>query len=166
MVYTQSQTLPSILFGVLIGMFLYNFKRFTTKEHFQYPRSNSNKKIIDELYNDLFTLFRPGKFTGYLKPLNDTNLLKRLVMVEDSESYTINKQVIHLCTKDPTSGKHYDKNTLMFVVLHELAHVICEEVGHTDAFSMTNQALLDYAIKEGYYDSSKPFVKKYCALRD
>jgi Zn-dependent peptidase ImmA (M78 family) len=152
-------------------MFLYNFtslKTFTTKEHFQHRRFDRNKKIIDELYNDLLTLFHPErigvKFMGYLKPLNDTNVLKKLVMVEDNESYTINKQVIHLCTKDPGSGKHYDKNTLMFVVLHELAHVICEEVGHTDAFSMTNQALLDYAIKRGYYDPTKPFVKNYCSL--
>jgi Zn-dependent peptidase ImmA (M78 family) len=85
-------------------------------------------------------------------------------MVEDNQSYTINKKIIHLCTKDPRNGKTYDKNTLMFVVLHELAHVLCPDVGHTDTFSRINNALLQHAVKYGFYDPSKPFVENYCKI--
>ncbi|AHL67587.1 metallopeptidase [Chloriridovirus anopheles1] len=125
------------------------------------------KNIIDDIYRDLVKLFyilKPGQFLGPLEPLNNTEVLKNLVMVEDNESFTINKKVIHLCTKDPGSGKYYDKNTLMFVVLHELAHVLCNDVGHTDNFSKINQALLDHAIKHKFYDPTKPFIKNYCSV--
>lgn len=123
--------------------------------------------ILNDIYDDIIHMFyfrKPGNFIGPLEPLNNLNILKNLVMVEDKESYTINKKVIHLCTKDPRNGKYYDKNTLMFVVLHELAHVICKDVGHTNNFSIINQALIDHAIKHGFYDPSKPFIKNYCSL--
>jgi hypothetical protein len=129
-------------------------------------RSQSgSRSITQELYSDLTRLFRTNyRFTGYLEPLNNVNVLKDLVMVEDSESYTINKRVIHLCTRDPRNGKRYDKNTLMFVVLHELAHVLCPEIGHTNNFLNINTALLQYAASHGFYDPTKPFIKNYCQL--
>ena len=127
----------------------------------------SKTSILKDICKDLTYLFyirKPGKFVGPLEALNNPNTLKNLLMVEDKESCTINKKTIHLCTKDPQNGRTYDKNTLMFVVLHELAHVLCEDVGHTERFSTINTALLNYAIENGLYDPSKPFVKNYCAL--
>jgi hypothetical protein len=129
---------------------------------------NHDKSIVRDIYGDLIHMFyfkKPGKFLGPLEPLNNINVLKNLVMVEDNESYTINKKIIHLCTREPTTGSYYDKNTLMFVVLHELAHVLCNDVGHTENFSIINQALIDHAIKHGFYDPSKPFVKNYCGIK-
>ena len=134
--------------------------------HGTYPPKQS-KSILQEIYSDLLHLFhdkKPGYFIGPLEPLNNIKVLQNLVMVEDTESYTINKKVIHLCTKDPQNGKGYDKNTLMFVVLHELAHVLCPDIGHTETFSSINYALLDHAVRNGFYDPSKPFIKKYCTL--
>ena len=131
----------------------------------QKPRKRS---ILEDIYDDLIHLFyyrKPGKFIGLLEPLNNLDILKNLVMVEDNESYTINKKVIHLCTKNPQNGKYYDKNTLMFVVLHELAHVLCSDVGHTENFTNINYALLNHAIKHGLYDPTKPFVKNYCNMK-
>jgi len=126
---------------------------------------HASRSITHELYSDLLQLFHTNyRFTGYLEPLNNINILKELVMVEDSESYTINKRVIHLCTRDPRNGKMYDKNTLMFVVLHELAHVLCSEIGHTTNFLNINTALIQYAVSRGFYDPTKPFIKNYCQI--
>jgi hypothetical protein len=149
---------------VLLGIFILKLKDELK------GRSNLIKKrsILADIYDDLAHMFyfrKPGKFIGPLEPLNNLDILNNLIMVEDNESYTINKKVIHLCTKDPRNGRYYDKNTLMFVVLHELAHVLCSDVGHTDSFSVINQALLDHAVKCGFYDPSKPFVKNYCSLK-
>lgn len=139
-----------------------------SKEHFMIEDYKRKPRVLlDEIYNDLVHLFyilKPGQFIGPLEPLNNSKILKNLVMIEDNESFTINKKVIHLCTKDPGTGQYYDKNTLMFVVLHELAHVLCNDVGHTDNFSIINQALLNHAIKHKFYDPSKPFVKNYCTI--
>lgn len=82
----------------------------------------------------------------------------------DVESFTINKKTIHLCTRNPKNGRSYDMNTLMFVVLHELAHVLCKDIGHTPSFELINWSLLSYAVDRKFYDPSKPFVKDYCTL--
>lgn len=128
--------------------------------------SVSRKRVIDDLYKDLVSMLqsKKGQFIGLLRPLNNPYILNNLTIVEDNESYTINKRVIHLCTKSPRNGEYYDKNTLMFVVLHELSHVICDDIGHTDKFLQINHAILNFAIKNGYYDPSKPFVENYCSL--
>jgi hypothetical protein len=153
-----------VICGVLLGIFILKLKDELKGQ------SNLIKKrsILADIYDDLVHMFyfrKPGKFIGPLEPLNNLGILNNLIMVEDNESYTINKKVIHLCIKDPRNGRYYDKNTLMFVVLHELAHVLCSDVGHTDSFSVINQALLDHAVKCGFYDPSKPFVKNYCSLK-
>jgi hypothetical protein len=151
-----------IICGILLGVFILH----TFKDDSDSGDSN-HKPIIEEIYRDLESLFIPKpfeKFTGPLEPLNNLNVLKNLKLVEDNESFTINKKIIHLCTKEPKSGKYYDKNTLMFVTIHELAHVICNDIGHTDNFSIINQALLNHAIKYKLYDPTKPFVENYCTI--
>lgn len=156
-----------IVCGVLLGILMLKLNDELNKGYSTPKPNKYSKSILEEIYKDLVVLFhhyKPGKFLGPLAPLNNINILKNLVMVEDNESYTINKKIIHLCTKEPRSGKYYDKNTLMFVVLHELAHVICDDIGHTDNFSIINNALLNHAIKCGFYDPSKPFVENYCTL--
>lgn len=152
-----------VICGVLLSIFILKIKDNLNG----YKDSLKEKSVLSNIYNDLvhmFYFYKPGKFIGPLKPLNDLNVLKNLIMVEDKESFTINKKVIHLCTKDPRNGKYYDKNTLMFVVLHELAHVLCDDIGHTENFSIINYALLDHAIKYGFYDPTKPFLNNYCKL--
>ena len=159
-----------VICGVLLGIFILKLRDEFNNAYYvssEPNRTRKKKSILENIYGDLVQMFyflNPGKFVGPLEPLNNLDILNNLVMVEDKESYTINKKVIHLCTKDPKNGKYYDKNTLMFVVLHELAHVLCNDVGHTDNFSIINQALLNHAYKHGFYDPSKPFVKNYCSL--
>jgi hypothetical protein len=157
-----------VICGVLLGIFILKLKDEFHSQNYASKERKKRKSILEDIYGDLVHLFyykKPGKFIGPLAPLNDLNILNNLVMVEDNESYTINKKVIHLCTKDPQNGTYYDRNTLMFVVLHELAHVLCTDVGHTDNFSIINQALLDHAIRCRFYDPSKPFVENYCKLK-
>ena len=83
------------------------------------------------------------------------------ILLKGKKSYTINKKRIHLCLKDE-KGEYYDKNMLMYVTIHELAHVKCTEVGHTDKFYEIFNNLLDKASKCGVYDRTKPLIKDYC----
>ena len=53
---------------------------------------------------------------------------KKLTFYNDKKSYTINKKKVHLCIKDE-NGNYYNDNMLVYVSLHELAHVLCDEVG-------------------------------------
>ena len=76
------------------------------------------------------------------------------------KSYTLNKKHINLCLKDP-DGEYYNNNMLIYVATHELAHVLCPDIGHTDNFWKLNNELLEKASKLGIYNPSIPPVKSY-----
>ena len=71
---------------------------------------------------------------------------RKLKFLHDKKSYTINKQKIHLCIKDD-QGNYYNDNMVGYVSLHELAHVLCDEVGHTPKFWAIFDIVLDEASK-------------------
>ena len=58
---------------------------------------------------------------------------KTLQFYHDKKSYTINKKKVHLCVKDE-NGVYYDDNMLIYASLHELGHVLCDEIGHTPKY--------------------------------
>ena len=71
------------------------------------------------------------------------NLVKRTKKInimetpndEKNTSYTINKgEKIVICLRSKFLNEIHDINTIMYVVIHELAHVGCPEYGHTPLF--------------------------------
>ncbi|QNH08546.1 136R [Invertebrate iridescent virus Kaz2018] len=131
--------------------------------------SPQSRYIIGNLKQRLQMLFPPPhmtrkKFTGILSMLNNRNLMAEIKLQEGPKSFTINKKQIFLCIKDKKSGdaNYYDYNSLIFVTLHEIAHVLCDELGHTQKFQHIFKELLDHASSLGLYDETKPFVKNYC----
>ncbi len=87
--------------------------------------------------------------------------VKDIDFYEGERSYTINKEKIYLCLKDE-HGNYYDNNMLAYVTLHEIAHVLNDEVGHTDKFHEIFEGLLKKATALGIYNPSLPLVKNYC----
>lgn len=77
------------------------------------------------------------------------------------KSYTINKEIIYLCTEG-SDGVKYDDNMLTYVAIHEVAHTLCDEVGHTSKFYQIFNRLLDVAQAQGIYNPSIPLVSNYC----
>ena len=66
-------------------------------------------------------------------------------------SYSVNKgEKISICIR--TNDELFiDDNTILFVVIHELAHVMTEEVGHTPLFWSNMKYLLEEGKKAGIY---------------
>lgn len=88
----------------------------------------------------------------------------------DDSAYTINKKTMYLCLTDP-DGNTYDMNTLMYVTLHELAHIITKKLEydpegkvleHGPNFKANFYALIELATARGVYDSAKPMPSSYC----
>lgn len=77
------------------------------------------------------------------------------------KSYTINKKHVYMCLKDEVD-QYYDENMLMYVALHELAHVFCSDVQHTPQFKKIFAHLLQRAHAAGVYDPNKALVENYC----
>ena len=85
---------------------------------------------------------------------------------DDNTAFTINKgELISLCIREHTDGRPFhDYNSLCFVIIHEMAHVVSVSEGHNFEFIENFKFLLKEAVLMGYYtpiDYSKtPFL--YC----
>lgn len=88
----------------------------------------------------------------------------KIPIQEGDASYTENKSVITLCLRDPTTNKPYDINTLMYVALHELAHVVTHTQDHTPEFKKKFAILLKRAEDLDIYDPKVPLPAVYCGV--
>jgi hypothetical protein len=83
-------------------------------------------------------------------------------------SYSINKgEKIILCIRQKRTNELVDKNVLMYVTIHELAHLMTAEIGHTDTFWNNFKFILSEAVTIGLYkkqDYAKEPVK-YCGIK-
>lgn len=83
-------------------------------------------------------------------------------------SYSINKgEKIVFCIRAKNDKKQLvDLNTMVFVALHELAHIATESVGHTEEFWTNFRWILEEAVNVGVYTEqdfkSKP--QPYCGI--
>ena len=84
-------------------------------------------------------------------------------------SYSINKgERIVLCLRSRDKNeKLTDINTITFVALHELAHIMTISIGHKPEFWENFRFLLAHAIKWNLYKpiDYKKYPKKYCGIK-
>ena len=89
---------------------------------------------------------------------------KELDIREGHSSFTEDKTIIYLCLKDE-KGNYYPINTLVYVALHEIAHLINkQDFGHTKAFYEEFDKLLCAAADKGVYSASIPHPELYCGV--
>lgn len=89
-------------------------------------------------------------------------------ILDKEAAFTVNKgEQISFCLKTTDNkGRIYDINTLMYVAIHELAHIGCESVGHTPEFIKYFGFLIKESLNKGLYkyvDYSKQPVN-YCGV--
>lgn len=92
--------------------------------------------------------------------------LKETNSSEKSAAYTLNKSTeIRLCIRD-SNGLFEDPNTSMFVILHELAHVMSVSYGHGDEFKRNFSYITHLASSLGIYEPQdfKINPKTYCGV--
>jgi uncharacterized protein YneF (UPF0154 family) len=117
---------------------------------------------LRELKEILIPMFRKDKkYNGLLTSINNRNILNEVGLYKGNKSYTINKQKIFLCLKDE-NGLYYPNQQLIYVLLHEISHVICTEVGHTELFNQIFDELLLEAEKMKIFDPNYEIIQNYC----
>ena len=125
---------------------------------------------LEEKYEDA-----PDK-QYYIKKLRTNygpNILSEAAIDNRYTTYTIDKKDMHIClrTRD-TNEKIYDINLLMYVILHELAHLCNYNIhgeaiqGHGEEFKMIFKLLVIEAIKIGIYryDNYYNAPQEYCGI--
>jgi len=128
------------------------------------------KTNMDDFVRDLSKKFPTDQRVRLLaKRYKDT----RLSEAPEPETYTLNKgEQMLMCMRnnykesDKYGEVHDDMNLLMFVGLHELAHIMSVTAHHTDEFWSNFKFILEEAAEMGYYRpvdySHSPMA--YCAM--
>tara|TARA_B100000900_G_scaffold374829_1_gene356374 strand:+ start:4350 stop:4925 length:576 start_codon:yes stop_codon:yes gene_type:complete len=67
-------------------------------------------------------------------------------------AYSVNKgEELSLCIRDKGTEEFIDDNTIIFVAIHELSHIMTPETGHTPLFWDNMKYLLEKASSQGIY---------------
>lgn len=103
-----------------------------------------------------------------IKRFNSDNITESAPS-EKYTSYSVNKgdKIVFCLRSRDDKQKLVNENVMMFVALHELAHVMSKSVGHTEEFWDNFRYLLKKAIKIGVYKDID-FEKKpvdYCGTK-
>ena len=146
--------------------------------------NNRNKKdaanLLAELVSKMYKLKnylfeekeKYKEYKEYIILLNENFTESRTTIYEntpdsDLTSYSVNKgEELAFCLKSKKTGNFHDINLIMYVALHEMAHMACPEVGHGDLFKKIFKFITEVAIsinlyvKEDYYE--KPV--EYCGM--
>jgi hypothetical protein len=88
--------------------------------------------------------------------------LRETSITDKIAAYTINKgQEMRICVRDhsKSSKKFQDENTMMFVMLHELGHIMSISYGHNAEFKENFSAITTRALELGIY-IYEPFDKE------
>jgi predicted metal-dependent hydrolase len=84
-------------------------------------------------------------------------------------SYSVNKgEKIVFCIRQKDEDESFvDENTITFVSIHELAHIMTKSVGHTDEFWNNFKRLLKEAIDNNLYtkENYNENPKDYCGIK-
>ena len=113
----------------------------------KYPTRENVKRLVNK--------FNPKKISETLPTSTFT-------------AYSENKgEKLAFCTTTTKQGsKLIDENTLTFVAIHELGHVMTESIGHKTEFWANFKFLLKNAINMGIYEpiDYKKKPKRYCGM--
>lgn len=107
--------------------------------------------LIQHYRNDPASMSDPRIHT-MIQRFNPENMVEN-DLNDGSTSYSENKgEKIVVCLREKTPGYPFvDENTIMFVILHEMAHLMTTTIGHTPEFWTNFKRILHDAIAAGVY---------------
>ena len=179
--------LTLLMICILAVFFYMNFLR--QKLYLEKIRANNgNEYLVRNLPDKVEAANKLGSISDSLKNLvnslneNDDNKSKYIKQLKESfnheyitenipgslyVAYSVNKgEELSLCIRKKGTEEFIDDNTIIFVAIHELAHIMTPETGHTPLFWDNMKYLLEQASSQGIYmpvDYSQSPVK-YCGM--
>ena len=182
-----------LLFFIVIYNYKYNYKvsvkyitAYDTKSYLVNDLPDAQKaadtlakimEIINKLVDNIVEDYTNNKIDNDDKKyINNIKIIKeRLPYVIISEnlanseftSYSVNKgEELVFCIRDRKKYGIQPINELLYVAIHEIAHIGCPEIGHTKIFHDINIYLLKKAIQYNLYRYIDYNIdnKEYCGM--
>jgi hypothetical protein len=183
----------SIIIAIFI-IFIYMFLRLNKKSLVLMEASNSGYKflvhndkfkkesanILSEIITRMYKLRNhlvnnKGDFPEFKDSISllEQNLNQERTNIyenspnSDYTSYSVNKgEEVVFCLKSKKTGELHKINLLMYVAIHEMAHIGCHEIGHTELFKKIFEFYAKESIKIGIYkyDDYDSNPVEYCGM--
>jgi len=148
----------------------YQVQNLPDKEDAANKMAEINEKVDKLLrhYKDDPSSMSDHRIRVMIERFNPQNLCENDINA-DSTSYSENKgEKIVVCLRDKTPPyKLVDSNTLIFVLLHEMAHLMTTTIGHTAEFWTNFKQILHDAAGIGIYRPEN-YAKnpvEYCGMK-
>ena len=167
MIYTYVFLL--IIIALLISLLIYgnydtfmdmvesniNFKSYPVQElpnnHIAADKLAKIELFIDKLLSHLNNNYPDDERTVRLNKRLDKLNIQESEIDENTTSYTVNKgEIISVCVRNKDNNTFHEYQLLLFVVIHELAHVASTSFGHNDEFNENFIWLLNESQNVGY----------------
>lgn len=147
----------------------YLVKHLNDKEEAAYILSLINRKIMILKNHLINNIEKYKEYSQYIRQLEERT--KNIKILENAPngkytSYTINKgEEIAICIRSKNINFH-DFNLIMYVVIHEIAHIACPDIGHTELFKKIFIFLLNVSIKLNIYKKTDYYInpQEYCGM--
>jgi len=150
-----------------------NHKQYKVQEYSDIDRATDMlaiiNKNIDIIVNHLGNKYSKSERVNRLKKRLNKLKIEEAPHEEDSSSYTINKgELMAVCLRKKNENKElHNIQTLMFVIIHELAHIMTISEGHTKEFMENFRFILEEAQLSGIYipQNYKIDPMVYCGVK-
>ena len=143
-----NQIIMTILIKIISNM--YKLKNHLKNNIDKFPEYQEYILLLDNNFNKNRTQI-------YETNINDDNIT----------SFSVNKgEELSICLKSKKTGDLHNINLLMYVVIHEMAHFACPEIGHGPLFQKIFKKFLEEAINiEIYkYENYSKSPQEYCGI--
>ena len=128
---------------------------FNYDAHISRALNNNNNNINNNIEKTAFTKLIKNYKPNILHELPSKTATTTTGIIRSSssgsafEAYTINKgEAVYICLRDE-NGRMHDNDTIMFVALHELAHMSTEAINHPRDFWVAFRWILINAHEAG-----------------
>lgn len=126
-------------------------------------------RLIERLFQDIHEIEKDGmkEYVDRLKGVMDNVKIQESSADSKYTSYSVNKgELLVFCIRSKNTSEIHDVNDLLYVAIHELAHIACPEVGHTPLFFEINKYLVNKAIGYNIYNYINYSIDKrdYCGM--
>lgn len=118
-------------------------------------------ELLAHIRNNIMMLSDLISKDNYLNKFDVSFFQKQISKIEISEntqcqsgltSYTVNKgKKMVLCLRSNSTKELHDLNLIFYVVIHELAHILCPDYGHTRTFVDIFKHMLSLAMLNKLY---------------
>lgn len=140
-----------------------NGRKFKVRRYYEYDETVQQLENIMKDLESFVHYLTQNRVFSEAKTRTLNYKVKNLVLGERPQNepevgYTVNKgKEIRVCLRDE-NDKFIEKDVVLFIVLHEIAHIVTDSYGHTTEFWDNYKKLEKYARMHGFVKNFDPLI--------